>query len=169
MAESEGFEPSMEFLPYALSRGAPSATRPTLRNSVLLAPSVNGPSGHAGARVYSGLRPSPLRGQLHLRLRCSAQLAAACQPLGQLSVILYCLLPRSMALRAMQGRAYIRDSVPHPFGASFTFGSAVLRSLQLLVSHLANSPLFGFLESRIMKNRRSYLTLVRFNGCGLSH
>ena len=31
MAESEGFEPSMEFPPYTLSRGAPSATRPTLR------------------------------------------------------------------------------------------------------------------------------------------
>ena len=32
MAESEGFEPSMSFTPYSLSRGAPSATRPTLRN-----------------------------------------------------------------------------------------------------------------------------------------
>ena len=32
MAESEGFEPSMSVNPYTLSRGAPSATRPTLRN-----------------------------------------------------------------------------------------------------------------------------------------
>lgn len=63
MAESEGFEPSMEFLPYALSRGAPSATRPTLRNSLYCLLLFNDPSGHAGTRVYSGLRPSPLRGQ----------------------------------------------------------------------------------------------------------
>ena len=32
MAEREGFEPSMSFTPYALSRGAPSATRPSLQN-----------------------------------------------------------------------------------------------------------------------------------------
>jgi hypothetical protein len=32
MAEREGFEPSMELLtPYSLSRGAPSATRPSLQ------------------------------------------------------------------------------------------------------------------------------------------
>ncbi len=31
VAEREGFEPSMEFPPYSLSRGAPSATRPSLR------------------------------------------------------------------------------------------------------------------------------------------
>ena len=30
VAESEGFEPSMGVNPYALSRGAPSATRPAL-------------------------------------------------------------------------------------------------------------------------------------------
>jgi hypothetical protein len=30
LAESEGFEPSMGVNPYALSRGAPSATRPAL-------------------------------------------------------------------------------------------------------------------------------------------
>ena len=30
MAESEGFEPSIGLTLYALSRGAPSATRPTL-------------------------------------------------------------------------------------------------------------------------------------------
>ena len=35
LAEREGFEPSMEVLPpYALSRGAPSTTRPSLLNSV---------------------------------------------------------------------------------------------------------------------------------------
>ena len=33
MAESEGFEPSMSVNPYTLSRGAPSATRPTLQTS----------------------------------------------------------------------------------------------------------------------------------------
>jgi hypothetical protein len=33
MAESEGFEPSKQFPAYSLSRGAPSATRPTLRGS----------------------------------------------------------------------------------------------------------------------------------------
>ena len=33
VAESEGFEPSIGVNLYALSRGAPSATRPTLRNS----------------------------------------------------------------------------------------------------------------------------------------
>ena len=32
MAESEGFEPSIQFPVYSLSRGAPSATRPTLRD-----------------------------------------------------------------------------------------------------------------------------------------
>ena len=32
VAESEGFEPSMGVNPYALSRGAPSATRPALQN-----------------------------------------------------------------------------------------------------------------------------------------
>ena len=31
VAEREGFEPSMGFTPYSLSRGAPSATRPPLR------------------------------------------------------------------------------------------------------------------------------------------
>ncbi|KTD20261.1 hypothetical protein Llan_1912 [Legionella lansingensis] len=30
LAEREGFEPSMGFLPYSLSRGAPSASRPSL-------------------------------------------------------------------------------------------------------------------------------------------
>ena len=34
MAEREGFEPSIRFLLYALSRGAPSATRPPLQNRV---------------------------------------------------------------------------------------------------------------------------------------
>jgi hypothetical protein len=33
MAESEGFEPSIRFPVYTLSRGAPSATRPALLNS----------------------------------------------------------------------------------------------------------------------------------------
>ena len=33
MAEREGFEPSIGFTLYALSRGAPSATRPPLQNS----------------------------------------------------------------------------------------------------------------------------------------
>ena len=33
MAEGEGFEPSKGVNPYSLSRGAPSATRPTLRNA----------------------------------------------------------------------------------------------------------------------------------------
>ena len=33
VAEREGFEPSMSFRPYALSRGAPSATRPSLPNN----------------------------------------------------------------------------------------------------------------------------------------
>ena len=32
LAEREGFEPSMRFLPYSLSRGAPSTTRPSLQN-----------------------------------------------------------------------------------------------------------------------------------------
>ena len=32
MAEREGFEPSIRFHVYALSRGAPSATRPSLQN-----------------------------------------------------------------------------------------------------------------------------------------
>ena len=32
LLEREGFEPSMRFPPYSLSRGAPSATRPPLRN-----------------------------------------------------------------------------------------------------------------------------------------
>ena len=31
VAEREGFEPSMGLVPYSLSRGAPSATRPSLR------------------------------------------------------------------------------------------------------------------------------------------
>ena len=34
MAEREGFEPSRGLLPYALSRGAPSTTRPSLRNPI---------------------------------------------------------------------------------------------------------------------------------------
>ena len=40
MAEREGFEPSIELLiPYSLSRGAPSTTRPSLRGAALrLAP-----------------------------------------------------------------------------------------------------------------------------------
>ena len=34
MAEREGFEPSMELPPYSLSRGAPSAARPSLRENL---------------------------------------------------------------------------------------------------------------------------------------
>ena len=34
MAERKGFEPSMRFPPYSLSRGAPSAARPPLRQTV---------------------------------------------------------------------------------------------------------------------------------------
>jgi hypothetical protein len=34
LAEREGFEPSMGFLPYSLSRGAPSTTRPSLQSMV---------------------------------------------------------------------------------------------------------------------------------------
>ena len=38
LAEKEGFEPSMGLLtPYSLSRGAPSATRPLLRNFIVYA------------------------------------------------------------------------------------------------------------------------------------
>jgi hypothetical protein len=37
LAEREGFEPSMELLtPYSLSRGAPSAARPSLRKISML-------------------------------------------------------------------------------------------------------------------------------------
>lgn len=35
MAESEGFEPSIELPLYTLSRGAPSATRPALLDAAL--------------------------------------------------------------------------------------------------------------------------------------
>ncbi len=66
MAEREGFEPSMELLtPYSLSRGAPSATRPSLQ---ICARRSNGPADHvAVARgdvlrqplaVLSATRPS---------------------------------------------------------------------------------------------------------------
>ena len=37
MAESEGFEPSIELPLYTLSRGAPSATRPALQLGRILA------------------------------------------------------------------------------------------------------------------------------------
>ena len=65
MAESEGFEPSMEFPPYTLSRGAPSATRPTLRFSLcfkvyrLLCILVNGSPCYAGVRVIRDCVPHP--------------------------------------------------------------------------------------------------------------
>ena len=63
MAEREGFEPSMELLtPYSLSRGAPSATRPSLQERVWRS---NDPTGHVGERDYSALRASPLRGRRH--------------------------------------------------------------------------------------------------------
>ena len=65
MAESEGFEPSMEFPPYTLSRGAPSATRPTLqfclysRSRNLLYIRVNGSPCYAGVRVIRDCVPHP--------------------------------------------------------------------------------------------------------------
>ncbi|OOY41844.1 hypothetical protein BOV91_09300, partial [Solemya velum gill symbiont] len=91
------------------------------------------------------------------------------QPLGQLSVILSIVCSCSMTLRAMQGRAYIRDFVPHPFGASFACGFAVLRSLWLLRQPLGQlSGIRYFLISRIEKPEE-FVTPVRFNGCGLSH
>ena len=74
MAEREGFEPSIEFPLYALSRGAPSATRPSLQNSSAYVRSANGPSGHAGARVIRDSRPSPLRGRLRFRVAVQAGL-----------------------------------------------------------------------------------------------
>ena len=42
MAERKGFEPSMRFPPYSLSRGAPSATRPPLRQDLTPRPSPAG-------------------------------------------------------------------------------------------------------------------------------
>ena len=42
LAERKGFEPSMRFPPYSLSRGAPSATRPPLRQDPTPRPSPAG-------------------------------------------------------------------------------------------------------------------------------
>ena len=89
MAESEGFEPSMEFPPYTLSRGAPSATRPTLRFNLYSSfTDVSGSSlsAHPATQVCAlfgtaSLTPSgPARDAR--RSSWSGQLS---QPLGQLS------------------------------------------------------------------------------------
>ena len=85
MAESEGFEPSIRFPVYTLSRGAPSATRPALLNSNCYP-------------VTSFMLASTWRTCALLRASCpspfgpSAQNADVqnrsrrfCQPLGQLS------------------------------------------------------------------------------------
>ena len=80
LAEREGFEPSMGFLnPYSLSRGAPSATRPPLRNSIVaqnssLIPGL-GKSWRAGGRKdtvslldgKANARFSPFQGCLRVR------------------------------------------------------------------------------------------------------
>jgi len=71
MAESEGFEPSIRFPVYTLSRGAPSATRPALLNSncYLLTSLMLVVNMAHGAR-YSGrpaLRPA---GHQHKTLMC---------------------------------------------------------------------------------------------------
>src|SRR5690606_15380003 len=51
MAETEGFEPSMELLtPYSLSRGAPSASRASLRDNTL------GPSAVEGRKNTGSMR-----------------------------------------------------------------------------------------------------------------
>ena len=62
MAESEGFEPSIRFPVYTLSRGAPSATRPALPYSSYFL--VNEHYAHismAHVRVTPGVLPCALR------------------------------------------------------------------------------------------------------------
>ncbi len=60
----------MELLtPYSLSRGAPSATRPSLQ---ICARRSNGPADHVGERDYSGPCPSPLRGRRQRRRSATA-------------------------------------------------------------------------------------------------
>ena len=58
LAEREGFEPSIEFPLYTLSRGAPSATRPSLRNSFLHHPPLprihSSPTGSDAAKMRRG-------------------------------------------------------------------------------------------------------------------
>ena len=85
MAESEGFEPSIRFPVYTLSRGAPSATRPALLNSNCYP-------------VTSFIPASTWRTCALLRASCPAPFGPSaknadvqnrsrrfCQPLGQLS------------------------------------------------------------------------------------
>ncbi len=68
LAEREGFEPSMGLLtPYSLSRGAPSATRPSLRKLIVSCPRPARRALLRNARERDGLRtfgacpPLPLR------------------------------------------------------------------------------------------------------------
>ena len=59
MAEREGFEPSIGVNLYALSRGAPSATRPPLRvNSLSL---IHTYAKQARSRQTIALKSNPLR------------------------------------------------------------------------------------------------------------
>lgn len=86
MAEREGFEPSMGVSPYSLSRGAPSAARPSLQCSIL-ATLCN----RTGLRPVKGARYSKPTG---LRPRgtpiCSIKITPNefCEPLGHLPAML---------------------------------------------------------------------------------
>jgi hypothetical protein len=140
MAEREGFEPSMELLtPYSLSRGAPSAARPSLQ--ILF----RGPCSMAlrtikGAR-YSGLRPSPLRGQRRL----APLFFAACSSFASRSAISPNSVSRSVfnGPADHQGSALFGTSSLTPSGPASPC-SAVLRCLQQLRQPLGHLSKFCF-------------------------
>ncbi len=82
MAESEGFEPSMELLtPYSLSRGAPSAARPTLQ----IVQSFQRPFGPQQGSALFAAPPLTPTGPASLRSTVLRWLRQLRQPLGQLS------------------------------------------------------------------------------------
>ena len=85
MAESEGFEPSMELqTPYSLSRGAPSAARPALQKTTFaLLPMTLRAMQRSALFGTSSLTPPGPALILNAVLRCLRQLR---QPLGQLQL-----------------------------------------------------------------------------------
>ena len=73
LAEREGFEPSMGINPYSLSRGAPSATRPPLREIHSNCFSTH--HHQAAVGITPGILPSALRASVAMLL-CSKSLPA---------------------------------------------------------------------------------------------
>ena len=136
MAESEGFEPSIRFPVYTLSRGAPSATRPALPILVFCRFStyVYAETWRTCA-LFRASCPSPF-GLASLVQNRSRRF---CQPLGQLSQFLFFVaFLHTCTLRHGARARYSGPPALHPSGS--------LRSCKIapgdFVSHSVSFPEF---------------------------